>query len=407
MRRVAISTIWKYYLLSNYGSFLQHYALREILKRNGFEPFRVIDANVENRSLVLRAVECIKNCLRPIYWRLRRHPARENLIVSLRFYTKMERLFLKDYKQLIGKFYEDQLFDDETIGVQGGDQVLRCTSDYMWSHKIKECNPLIAYAASTDWCEDARSIEWRELIAEKLKSFSFVGIRESRGAEIVGQLLNDNVKVKHVADPVQLLSANHFKGIECQNTIFKKPTLLCYLVNIRSEEDLRINQLEDLSRLLKCDLKIVGIQGGEVYVPKHYQCIYSPRQFLRALDDASYFITNSYHGSVLAILYHKQFLSIWQNCLPGTDQNERQKELMYKFNLHNNWVNYKLDSEQMFSALTKEIDWYRVDEIMQNWRKQSLEFLLNAITKALPSHEAGGGKGVGTTMVYMLGVYPL
>lgn len=378
MKTVAISTIIKHYLLSNYGSFFQHYSLRLVLKRMGFTPFRVVPKD-EDSSLSAMCINQVKDWIRPFYWFFTRLPNREIIVRQMKVRDRTNWLFLSDWRRLIGKFDEVQCFDSETIGVRGGDQVLDIGTDYEWLECVKVGNARITYAASTDWCSRGASSDWREFIEKKLKRFTAVGLREPAGVEIVKGLVADDIPVEHVADPVQLLKLEDFKAIQSAKPIFNKHTLFCYLVNIRSDDDLRLNEYERLAKMLGCDLKFVGIQGGELFIPKKYRVLYSPRQFLRAIDDCKYFITNSYHGSVLAMQYQKNFISVWQNCLPGTNQNERQKELMHKFGIQDHWVDYKLPTEEWHRIITTSIDWHRVNAEAEEWRTASLEWLKKAI----------------------------
>lgn len=378
MRYVAISTVPKYYLLSNYGSFFQHYSLRLVLKRMGLNPFRIA-CEGELLTGFLRMKKKVMDTLRPIYWVCKYGKAGKEKIIGLNDKIEGEKAFTRSYRELIGEKDEKPIYTDSTIGIRGGDQVLYEGSDSQWLSDVPNGNPCITYAASTDWLQNGNNAEWRNAMTKRLERFTAVGIRESIGVRFAQELVPSGVSVQHVADPVQLLKLDDFKSIQHTKAILTKPTLFCYLVNIRSEDDLRLKEYERLAKLLDCDLKFVGIQGGELFIPKKYRVLYSPRQFLRALDDCKYFITNSYHGSVLAMQYQKNFLSVWQNSLPGTNQNERQSELMHKFGVEDHWVDYKLPAEEWHRIITTSIDWARVNAEAEEWRAASLEWLQKAI----------------------------
>lgn len=378
MKTVAVSTVGKYYLLANYGSFFQHYALRIVLKRLGFVPFRVVDKD-EVSSFWAMCCEQIMDWLRPIYWRIKRLPNRDVEVRRLKIRKKLYWKFIKDYSALIGDFNEDPRYNDSTVGVRGGDQVLYPRAAEQWFSRVPIGNARITYAASTDWCHNRDDSRWRKGIRDCVRNFTALGLRESVGVGIVKELVPEGVPVQHVADPVQLLTLKDFRDIQCKKRVFHRPTVFCYFVNIRSEEDLRLAEYERLAKLLGCDLKIAGVQGAELFIPSKYRVLYSPRQFLRALDDAKCFITNSYHGTVLAIQYQKLFLSVWQNCPVGTNQNERQKELVEKFGIENRWVDYKCSAEDWKRALELPVDWQKIDASVGEWRKFSLDWLSKVI----------------------------
>lgn len=378
MKPAAISTIGLDWLLTNYGSFFQHYALRQILKRLGFAPFRVA-FQAEKMRFGQRLFNGAMDFARLCKWRLNDTENNRRLRLRLSCQHKIVRLFSRDYQQLVGPLHETQLVSDDMIGVRGGDQVLCSYPEDQWLGVVKKGSPRITYAVSTDWTRNGQDPLWRTYIKEHLAGFTALGIRECCGVDLVKELAPADVPVSHVADPVQLLEPGEWRAIQSERPVLPGSTLLCYLINIRTEEDLRITEYERLAADLQCDLRFVGVQGCEMFVPGKYHVLYSPRQFLRALDDCKYFITNSFHGSVLAIQYEKNFLSVWQNCPPGTNQNERQKELMSMFGLEGRWMDNRLAIEKWKSSLAQPIKWSRIKSQEQTWRGQSLGWLRSNI----------------------------
>lgn len=374
MRTVAIATSSQHYLLSNYGSFFQHYALRKVLKGYGYRPFRVSSPN-EEKSFAHRVANRLTDPFRPLYWLLRRDSERRLKTKLMKLRRRVEGLFARDYRRLIGRLREKPLFDAETVGIRGGDQVFCRDTPRRWLREVQPNNPLIAYAISTDWMQLQTHPDWQGDISEELKRFTALGVREAEGVVLAQRLAPAGIDVRQVADPVQLLTATDFRGIQSRNRVFVRPTLFCYLVNIAQNEDLRLAEYVRLAERMGCELKVVGIQGTERFLPSDCRIVLSPCEFLRALDDASTFITNSYHGSVFAMTYHKNFLSVRQNCPAGTDQNLRQKELMQSFGLANRWVDWRLGAEEMLEILSTTIDWNSVEERMSVRRRESLRWL--------------------------------
>lgn len=378
MNTSLIFTVDKYFLLANYGSFLQHYALRKVLRDFGLSSHRLArSGEIATRSQMF--IESLKVLLRPLYWRLISFPDRERHLRGMKQRDKMYWLFRNDYESLISPFAERIDLSQVDIAIRGGDQVFAPDDSRYWFSELNPKVKRITYAASWDWESASRDQCWMARMKEVLRGFSFVGVRESRGVELAKLVAPKESAVVHVADPVQLLTVPDLRAIQSHKPMLEKPTLFCYLVNIRSSEDINLCKYQKLAVMLGCDLVFVGVQGAERFIPKKYRAIYSPRQFLRALDDCKFFITNSYHGSVLAIQYQKSFLSIWQNCLPGTNQNERQKELMHKFGIKDRWVDYTLSAEEWKSLLETPLDWSRINREAEEWRSASLEWLKKAI----------------------------
>lgn len=378
MKYVAISTIAKEYLLTNYGSFFQHYALRKVLKSLGFHPFRV-QSTKERKHKILHIVDSLKNFLRPYYWAVKRLPLRRFYVMRIRKNKEQVRLFETDYKSLIGEIDEPMVFDESTVGIMGGDQVLWVDEERVWLHDIKDGNPIISYAASGDWEFISNDLITQQFLKNELSRFSAIGVREQLGVDLISKILSDSKSIKHVIDPVLFLSKEDYFEIQSQKAIFKKPTLFCYLVNIRSMEELQLDKYISLAKKLGCELKMLGIQGADVYIPNEFSVSLSPREFLRAIHDSQYYITNSFHGSVFALIYEKNFLSVSQNNRPGRDQNQRQKELMQKYNVANRWVGNEISFKEMQMQLESKLDWVSISEKINGERTESFEWLKRAI----------------------------
>lgn len=378
MKVVAISTLDERFLLSNYGTFFQHYALRCVLRSVGFSPFRVsnfLGRYERNGFLLAWSVDI----LRPFYWLIRRLP---NWRLNYRRMIEEDLLnfkFLRDYRRLVGSFREQQDFCDDMIGIMGGDQILGTRLEKSWLTDIPPSGKCITYAASADWAEKSLDEEWCKFAERHFKRFSAIGIREYAGVALCKALVGPEQAVEHVADPVMLLDEKSYSSIAHKNSIFKCPTLFCYFVNIRSAEDLRIHEYVKLSRLLGCELKIAGIQGAELYVPAQYRIRLCPTEFLRALLDAEYVVTNSYHGSVFAALFKKNFLSIWQDCRPGTNQNERQREFMLGIGLGERWLDWRLGAENWSKMIEKPVDWGAVHTSIDDFRQFSKNWLMKSL----------------------------
>lgn len=378
MKKVAISTLGERFLLSNYGTFFQHYALRMVLREMGFVPVRVshVSDRYERTGFLWN---WIKDAARPVYWLLRMRPnCRVNF---LRMFEAdiLHMFFLVDYRKLIGHFHEAQNFANTRLGIMGGDQILGAKEDRLWLTCLPgECRR-ITYAASTDWVERRCDVEWQAFAAKQFERFYAIGIRERAGVAFCRGLVSGRKTVDHVADPVMLLSDQEYKRIASKGVIFRRPTLFCYLVNIRSMDDLRIGEYEKLAKALGCELKMAGIQGAELYIPSCYRIRLRPVQFLRAMIDASYIVTNSYHGSVFASIFKKKFLSIWQNCPKGTNQNERQKEFMTQCGMGTRWVDWRAGAEKWQNAILESVDWDVVCGGIDTFRRESLVWLKGAI----------------------------
>lgn len=375
-KKAFVSTVWVGYLLSNYGSFFQHYFLRKRLSDFGFVTYRWHNGtDVDEGMTYLKRI--IKHIVFASLGGVLRRDAVDRRKVSLRA-DYLEWKFRREFRRLIGPYNERNDMSGGDICIMGSDQVFS-TDYYHWYETApNECKRVV-YAGSTDWKVKSVDSEWKTNAGRILRTFSAIGVRERAGVEFLKGIVPCVQNIAHVADPVLLASLDELNGLAHKRNFFPRPTLFCYLVNIRSKADIDVSKLENLARLLECELKIVGIQGAMERIPKRYLMLLSPTEFLAAYRDARYVITNSFHGSVFAMQFKKQFLSFCQNDLPGEDQNARQRELMQAFGLAERRLPFETPVDKLYSMLVSPIDYSAIVKIVDERRNESLDWLAAAI----------------------------
>ena len=90
-----------------------------------------------------------------------------------------------------------------------------------------------------------------------------------------------------------------------------------------------------------------------------------PSSFLGFLRDASYVFTNSFHGTAFSFIFHKElFLEV--------NENERIQHLLSTFCI------YDSKFKNNISAVTKNVDWEQVDEIINECKTNSVNYLLES-----------------------------
>lgn len=92
----------------------------------------------------------------------------------------------------------------------------------------------------------------------------------------------------------------------------------------------------------------------------------SVEQWLAMFRDASFVITNSFHGTVFSIINNKDFYTI-VNESRGT---ERFVSLLSRFDL----IDRISDIDRLPESLI-HIEWDKVNEIKREWQKQGIGFL--------------------------------
>ena len=373
MKVVGIQTIFRDVLLTNYGSFFQHYALRFILARMGCRSYRCESGRFRDelstcifviRKIGMRVLSLFGLCNNPEALGIRQ--------VLLRY------CFIRDFRRLIGPIFENQ--NERTdLFLAGGDSVW-CSNECKYYLLDRDGRvPRVSYAASASWDKGLLDTNWIQNIKEVVRTYKCIGVREITGVKAI-QSICPRSRVEQVVDPVLLMTRNDILRVcDKKKSIFKEKTLLYYVVNIWQEPDLNLNVLEQVADILGCHLKIIGIQGGEDFIPAKYRVSPSPIQFLAMIRDADYFVTNSFHGIVFSLILCKKFAFIKQSGRRYGDQNCRQRDFLDMFALTCHMVSSHPSTDSLLGALRQNIDEVALNVRIENERRRSLDWLTEAV----------------------------
>lgn len=329
VKKVAILTI----VSQNYGNRLQNYALQEIIKKKGFE----VETIRRNKNSMIYN---IKNII--------------HLFLKTNSSTKFW-LFNKKItwsKHVIGECNLKTLNNHYDFFVVGSDQVWNPHYSFVGSEldflTFTPSNKRIAYAASfgVDVVPDNKV----ELYKTWLSDFNKISVREYEGAKIIKHLCEKEVEV--VLDPTLLLAADDWRKIYCPPIHTRDDYILVYSVDKMGIE--LKQQVEELQKS-KTVINVKEIANG-------YNCPIGPAEFLFLIDHASLLLTDSFHGTVFAILFHTPF-RIFKR--PGIDMSSRMKSLLKMAGIE----------EQQFD----DDIWGKVDNKIEELRNYSLKFLYNAL----------------------------
>lgn len=278
----------------NYGNRLQNYALQEVLKDLG------------------HVVETIHNP-----WRKKYNISLEKckfIIKKIIFYiTKRPKRFKR--KLNFEKFNDENIFfsrywinkKKDRIKANKFYDLFVCGSDQIWNSEAEEIDgkyfadfadrkKRVSYAASfgIEYVVDERKKEFKKYLSEMEK----ISVREQTGSEVVEALINQRPEC-HI-DPTLLLSKNKWDFIADK---YKKPCekyLFCYFLGKPTERIL--NFLNEYKKKNE-KLNILSIWDREDGTHNNV----GPGEFLGLIKNAEFILTDSFHGTVFSIIYHKPF----------------------------------------------------------------------------------------------------
>ena len=337
--RVGILTLQSF----NYGNRLQNYALQQVLLNMGHDVQsirRAPDGVKESARNMVRDV--VK---RDSYARFRafnrRHICYSKIVVSREYATP-------DFESSFDKF------------VIGSDQVWNpnfpMVSELDWLPTVS-ADRKVAYAASFGI---ASLGDHQESVSRLLRGFKWISMREEAGARIVADLTGATPPV--VLDPTMLLDADAWsrfarkpKGLGCDS-----PYVLRYCLG-NGTDDMLAN---DLAR--ERGLGLLDLSANMDHV--------GPREFVWLLQHADAVCTDSFHGSVFSLIFHRP-LVIAERSDANADMSSRLDTLCHAFGMED----CRASSESFEPSLIYGREWGSFEERLSELRESSTRWLQRAL----------------------------
>ena len=301
MVKIGVITHWG--ALDNYGQTIQTYALQKALEKNGAESYLIRYTGNARKSSIWRKLLRIYNIRRMYAYFLRKKNDAKNKVINKDNHRDL-RLFLEENITLAPFIYsrKDLLLNppQADIFMTGSDQVWnKLDKTYFldftpWSAKR------ISYAASFGGvCYENSELETLKFL---LKPFDIITVRESEGLQICEKAGRPDAFL--APDPTLLLTAADYSSIAIQPQE-KKPYILLYMLG--SKNSYNIKECYTFASKHNLDVRYVASQRQFDDYPKIYPKM---EEWLGLIQNAKYVVTNSFHGTVFALIFNKQFITI-------------------------------------------------------------------------------------------------
>jgi len=212
-----------------------------------------------------------------------------------------------------------------------------------------------AYAASFGVDYWQFSEEESKKIISLLKKFSAISVREECAVRLLAE---HGVDSQLVLDPTMLLKEKDYEHLETEvsRDYAKEKHLFIYCL------DEHLNQKDVLYQLgHTLNLPLLTLNQKNLQVD----------MWLSALQTAEYVVTDSFHGTVFSILFHKKFIVVANEDRGLT----RLQSLLKIFGLENRLIMEFSDFKT--SDLLADIDYRKVEVVLDREREKSLKFLEN------------------------------
>ncbi len=360
-------------LHKNYGGILQNYALSKVLEKLGHD-VETINIFWDIRP---KGIERIKVLLKRI---IKKYILQKDVdifeeekILKEDVHTTVNtKRFKNTYIHLSKDVYIVPKDDFSKINdyydaiVVGSDQVWRPRYtmgikkyflDFITKPNIKKLSYAASFGTETNEYTYKESAECGKLI----EKFDGVSVREESAIKLITDSLKWNVLPQCHIDPTLLLEPSDylFSGV------IKKPTdnLFVYILDIDSMKQDAISVIANFLNITPYTLLTSGLSNNSTDI------IPPIEDWLSGIMNAKFVITDSFHGCVFSILFHKPFI-VYGNSERGM---ARFDSLLHTFGLEDRFINSPTQLSP--SLLNAEIDWELVEKIRTKEKYRSFNYL--------------------------------
>ena len=301
------------------------------------------------------------------------------------YYTNLQQRKVYKFTFLDNNFRMRRLFTHKDYIDAANDADLFITgSDQIWNPFCGGYNPMmflefvndgtkcISYSSSISQPQIHPMIE--ERMAKALSKFNHIAVREQRSVELLNELLH-RTDIKLVVDPTYLLSSEEWERFGNKANIeFQVPEkyIFCYFVG-NKRTDVYKRMVEDVKHFtgiehvinLECSNRNITYGDGFTYQDA------GPYEWVYLLRHASYICMDSFHATVFALKFHKEFVHAMKNMDDEAgSQNTRMYDILSRYGIL--YKNYNGDNTLEWQ---QTIDYNRVDPIIKAEIEDSMDYL--------------------------------
>ena len=343
--------ILTYYGVHNHGAVLQANALKSVLEAQGHE----VKFLTFNRSYEYIPAEQTK--------KYKISPA------SIGFYAKymtqkgVGNIVYNLEKSKTLKEYRQTHFDLSTPYDRFDGDAIIIGSDEVFNGLGLNCNKVLSYAGSfgPTTIEDVDRLAKREKITKGLSGMAAISVRDQNSQSVVKELTGKDVPL--VCDPVILYGYSKEMGKKHDSEY-----ILVYAYDGRMNDPDEVQKIKAFAKAHYKKLYSVGYH--------HKWCDrnvnVSPDQLLQLINNASFVITDTFHGSVMSIICNTPM------AVKLRDNSNKLRYLMSEYGLEDQIVD---DFGDLDRAAANKIDFNEVNQKVLERRRFSMNYLVNALRK--------------------------
>ncbi|MDR2648209.1 MAG: polysaccharide pyruvyl transferase family protein [Clostridiales bacterium] len=217
-------------------------------------------------------------------------------------------------------------------------------------------------------------------IARLLRNFNALSVREQASATILRDTYG--VEAQVVAEPVFLLDIEKWRKLAEHSALDvfagDEPYMLTYILDPTPEKRAAIEYYSGLTGLTAINIldgrSDLWVQNNEKLNLPNTPSGVIAEDFLKGFINASFVLTDSFHGMAFSVVFKKKFISI-TNRKRGFD---RFGDVLGEFGLLHRYTTEEKNIPHS-EKLLEDIDFSKVEEVIKSKRDSSIEWLKTAL----------------------------
>lgn len=352
------------YRSGNYGATLQAYATKQAINENGFGEAEIINycSDAVKQKMDLKFIKkagifrSAVACVEKIYY----YPRMKKVNAFIDSYAPAGQLKREELPTLNDKY---------DIFLSGSDQI--------WNPQIQQGD----FSYLLDFVDDPKkkrsygssfgtkviSDEYKESYKKLLSEYEHLTVRESVGIDLIEELIGRRADL--VLDPTLLLTTEQWEAKLPQRK-FKGKFVFAYqmahsplIANVVSKARKHFS-----SKAVFVPFPILGVCKCRPSLNL------SSLEWLRAIHDSEFVVTDSFHGVVFSIIFRKQFYYII------TSDTVRKRLSRLETLLDSLGISDRLIDNVEKCDFSARIDYVEVNEKLDSLRQRSLSVLKELVT---------------------------
>lgn len=375
MKKIGIVTPYKGY---NFGTSLQAYAVKEFISSMGYQPYVIGKKSfINGRDVSFEKVFVmfVRSIIRPKVFKNTFFSYKNNLTKDISSISKNKFIEFQNELDIHYHSYSEL----KKLGKNDEFLFFICGSDQIWNTTNLYLDPLYYLQFAPDKKKVAFSPSFGKKdipeynfnpIKKRIISFFKLSSREESGVNLIGEMTKR--KADCLVDPTLLLDKTKWQKLIKNKKNNKIKYILLYFLDTPNDyaiellKELNDNNYELISLNYTYEqFKNIGVKKVDA----------GPKEFLEYINGAEFVLTDSFHGTVFSINFHKNFYVFNRNYGTAVNQSTRIVSILNKCKLSDRLINSKVSELLSIS----NSDYEEIDEFLVRERVHAEEYLLRGV----------------------------